>query len=260
MQPVSRDEIILPERIVEELDRTIVRFCANRERLRALGLQTKRGVLFYGPPGTGKTHTIRYLATMLKDHTTFLVTAEQIGLLPEYFALARLMQPVIFVIEDADLLAKARSSMHSPGEETLLNHLLNEMDGLKEDADILFVLSTNKPEALEEALVARPGRIDQLIEFPRPNEDCRIRLMKLYGNALTVEPELEKTIAKRTEGVSASFIKELMRRLAQYSIDRGEDGIIVKTDVGQALEEMLFANNLLNRAILGADVSDIEQL
>ncbi|PPC90326.1 MAG: cell division protein FtsH [Methylobacter sp.] len=260
MQTVNRREIILPEQIIEKLDRTIVRFCANRERLRALGLQTKRGVLFYGPPGTGKTHTIRYLASMLKDHTTFLVTAEQIGLLPEYFALARLMQPVIFVIEDADLLAKARSSMHSPGEEVLLNHMLNEMDGLKEDADILFVLSTNKPEALEEALVARPGRIDQLIEFPRPDEDCRIRLMKLYGNALTINPELEKNIAKRTEGVSASFLKELMRRLAQYSIDRGEDGIIAKTDVDQALEEMLFANNLLNRAILGgANVSDIEQ-
>ncbi|MDD5272807.1 MAG: ATP-binding protein, partial [Methylovulum sp.] len=255
-QPVSRDEIILPERIIEELERTIIRFCGNRERLRALGLPTKRGVLFYGPPGTGKTHTVRYLASQLQGHTTFLVTAEQIGLLPEYFSLARLMQPVIFVIEDADLLAKARESMHSPVEEALLNHLLNEMDGLKEDADILFVLSTNKPEALEAALVARPGRIDQLIEFPKPDENCRLRLMKLYGAALTLTPALEGNIANRTQGVSASFIKELMRRLAQYSIERGEDGHINEADVEQALEEMLFTNNLLNRAILGADGVD----
>nr|MDJ0740357.1 ATP-dependent Clp protease adaptor ClpS [Gammaproteobacteria bacterium] len=165
MEPVSRADIILPDKTLEELERTVVRFCRQRKQLRELGLQTKRGVMFWGPPGTGKTHTIRYLASQLHEHTTFLVTAEQIGLLPEYFSLARLLQPVIFVIEDADLLAKSRGMLHGASEEMLLNHLLNEMDGLKEDADILFVLSTNKPEVLEEALVARPGRVDQLIEF-----------------------------------------------------------------------------------------------
>lgn len=168
-------------------------------------------------------------------------------------AIARLMQPVIFVIEDADLLAKTRELMRSPQEEAMLNHLLNEMDGLKEDADILFVLSTNKPEALEEALVARPGRIDQLIEFPKPDEGCRRRLMKLYGGALEIKPDIEINMVDRTDGVSASFIKELMRRLAQYSIERDDDGNISEADVEQALEEMLFDNNVLNRIILGAE-------
>ena len=221
MAPVEQAHIILPEKTLAGLDRTIIRFCSQRPRLRQLGLQTKRGVIFYGPPGTGKTHTIRYLATQLKDHTTILVTAEQIGLLPEYFALAQLMQPVIFVIEDADLLAKAREMMHGPREEALLNHLLNEMDGLKEDADILFALSTNKPEVLEQALVARPGRIDQLIEFPKPDDACRNRLIDLYRARLEIPIPIKKDITKRTDGVSASFIKELMRRLAQYAIERG---------------------------------------
>jgi ATP-dependent Clp protease adapter protein ClpS len=248
---VESAQIILPEKTLSELDRTIVRFCAQREQLRELGLQTKRGVMFYGPPGTGKTHTIRYLATQLKDHTTFLVTAEQIGLLPEYFALAKLMQPVIFVIEDADLLAKAREMMHGPQEEALLNHLLNEMDGLKEDADILFILTTNKPEVLEEALIARPGRIDQLIEFPKPDDACRRRLIDLYRGRLEIQALLLNDIAKRTDGVSASFIKELVRRLAQYAIERNGQTIVEHNDVDQALNEMLFENNLLNRMVLG---------
>ncbi len=251
-EPVRRDQIILPDSILENLDRTIVRFCEMRDRLREFGLQTKRGVLFFGSPGTGKTHTVRYLASQLSNHTTFLVTAEQIGLLPEYFALARLMQPVIFVIEDADLLAKARESMHGLQEEVLLNHLLNEMDGLKEDADILFLLSSNKPEVLEEALVDRPGRIDQLIEFPKPDNDCRHRLMQLYGGSLTIAGNILEDLADRTKGVSASFIKELMRRLAQYSIERGGNGEVLGEDVDQALEEMLFSNGVLNRSILGA--------
>ncbi len=254
MQAVTRKGIILPQKTLEDLDRTIIRFCENRQQLRALGLQTKRGIMFYGPPGTGKTHTIRYLATQLKEHTTFLVTAEQIALLPEYFALARLMQPVIFVIEDADLLAKSREIMHSPQEEAMLNHLLNEMDGLKEDADILFILTSNKPEVLEEALVSRPGRIDQLIEFPRPNADCRHRLIKLYCGKLQIANSLNDDIVNRTKGVSASFIKELMRRLAQYSIERDANGRVNAKDIEQALNEMLFSNKVLNRSILGVDV------
>ncbi len=253
MEAVQRDQVILPEKTLDELDRTVIRFCERRESLRDLGLQTKRGVMFHGPPGTGKTHTIRYLATQLEGHTTFLITAEQIALLPEYFALARLMQPVIFVIEDADLLAKSREYMGSTGQEILLNHLLNEMDGLKEEADILFVLSSNKPEVLEQALIARPGRVDQAIEFPKPDADCRRRLMTLYGGKLLIPEDLTQNIVGRTEGVSASFIKELMRRLAQYSIERSAGGEIAEADVEQALEEMLFTNNSLNRSVLGAE-------
>lgn len=256
IESVNREQVILPEHSLQMLDRSIIRFCEQRDQLRELGLRTKRGVLFYGPPGTGKTHTIRYLATQLPGHTTFLVTAEQVALLPEYFSLARLLQPAIFVIEDADLLAKSRELLHGPAAEILLNHLLNEMDGLKEDADILFILSTNKPEVLEEALIARPGRIDQLIEIPKPDENCRARLIALYGGNLVIPGNLIDDIVSRTEGVSASFIKELMRRLAQYSIERNSNGEVGEDDVLQALEEMLAQASILNPAILGGDLEE----
>ncbi len=72
------------------------------------GFQTKRGILLYGPPGTGKTHTIRYLAGNLPGTTTLLITAEQVGLLPHYMSLARLLQPAMVVIEDVDLIARSR--------------------------------------------------------------------------------------------------------------------------------------------------------
>jgi ATP-dependent 26S proteasome regulatory subunit len=83
--------------------------------------------------------------------------------------LARLLQPTMVVIEDVDLIARDRNQM-GPCEESLLNRLLNEMDGLKEDADILFILTTNRPEQLETALASRPGRIDQAIEVPLPDD------------------------------------------------------------------------------------------
>src|SRR5262249_37755231 len=155
-----------PEKTLGLLERNVFKFAQHRESLRALGLPVKKGLLFYGPPGTGKTHTIRYLAGALPGHTTLLITAEQVGGIAQYMALARLLSPSIVVIEDADLIARQRERMDGPCEEVLLNRLLNEMDGLKENAEILFILTTNRPETLEGALTARPGRIDQAIEFP----------------------------------------------------------------------------------------------
>ena len=173
LRRVERDQVILPKPTIALLERNVIQFVKQREKLSRFRQATKKGLLFYGPPGTGKTHTIHYLARALEGHTTLLISAEQVGLLSEYMTLARLLQPSIVVIEDVDLIARDRSQMNSPCEEVLLNKLLNEMDGLKEEADILFILTTNRPEALEAALAARPGRIDQAIEFPLPDEEGR---------------------------------------------------------------------------------------
>ena len=133
--------------------------------------------------------------------------------------LARLLQPAMVVIEDVDLIARDRSRL-GPCEEPLLNKLLNEMDGLKEDADILFVLTTNRPEELESALTGRPGRIDQAIEVPLPDEAGRRKLVTLYGKKLLLDAVVIEEAVQRTEGASAAFIKELMRRVAQSSLVR----------------------------------------
>jgi ATP-dependent 26S proteasome regulatory subunit len=93
--------------------------------------------------------------------------------------------------------------------------LLNEMDGLKEDADILFVLTTNRPEQLEGALANRPGRVDQAIEIPLPDDIGRRKLVQLYGKGLRLDEALIDEAVRRTSGVSAAFIKELMRRTAR---------------------------------------------
>ena len=88
------------------------------------------------------------------------------------------------------------------------------MDGLREDAEVLFILTTNRPEQIEPALVSRPGRIDQAIEFPLPNEEGRAKLTKMYARGLGISEELMVLIVSRTKGVSPAFIKELMRRCA----------------------------------------------
>jgi cell division protease FtsH len=253
LRTVSQQQVILPAKTLALLERNVIQFVQQRDKLARLGQGTKKGVLFYGPPGTGKSHTIHYLAGALKGHTMLLITAEQVGLLGDYMALARLLQPSVVVIEDVDLIARERATMHSSCEQALLNKLLNEMDGLKESADILFILTTNQPEELEGALASRPGRVDQAIEFLLPDEDGREKLVRLYSAGANLDGELVRMIVKKTENVSAAFIKELMRRSIQFQLERQNGQALDGQDVQNALEEMLFSGGTLNVKLLGGN-------
>jgi hypothetical protein len=256
LKAVERDQVILPARTLELLERNVIQFVHQRRRLAELGQATRKGLLFYGPPGTGKTLTIQYLARALEGHTTLLVSAEQVGLLGEYMTLARLLQPSIVVLEDVDLIARARMEMNSPCQETLLNKLLNEMDGLKEEADILFILTTNRPEVLEFALSSRPGRVDQAIEFPLPDEEGRDKLVRLYARGAELGEDVIRAVVERTDRVSPAFIKELMRRSVQFHFERDGSRRLEWEDVERALDEMLFHGGSLNLKLLGAAGAD----
>ena len=179
-------------------------------------------------------------AGSLPGHTTLLISAEQVGLLSEYMILARLLQPSVVVMEDADMIARERSQM-GVCEEVLLNKLLNEMDGLKEEADILFILTSNRPEALEAALTSRPGRNDQAIEFPLPDEEGREKLIRLYSQGIDLPDDLVQTVVKRTDRVSPAFIKELMRRSVQFHLERSDTGAPELSDVENALRRCFSA-------------------
>jgi hypothetical protein len=251
LHQVNREDVILPEKTLALLDRNVSRFVAARDRIKSLRFSAKKGLLFYGPPGTGKTHTIHYLASQLPDHTTLLITSEQVLMLGEYFRLARFLQPAMMVIEDVDLIAREREHLQHPGQELLLNKLLNEMDGLREDADVLFILTTNRPDQLEPALASRPGRIDQAIEFPLPDEDGRTKLVTLYSRGVEVPAEVMDLIVRRTKGASPAFIKELMRRSAQFQLELGGGEVLHQKAVDSAIEEMVFIGGALNLKLLG---------
>ena len=256
LHSVTREEVILPEKTLRMVDHNIGDFIRARTHIKGLGMSGKKGLLFYGPPGTGKTHTIYYLASHLEGHTTLLITSEQVALLEDYFRLARMLQPSVVVIEDVDLIAMARQEMRVPGE-ILLNKLLNEMDGLREDSDVVFILTTNRVQQLEPALASRPGRIDQAIEFALPDDECRSRLIALYGRGLDLPQDLIQSIVRKTRGVSAAFIKELMRRAAQFQFESGAGGTLGSAAVEAAIEEMVVNSGTLNLKLLGGGNAEI---
>ena len=131
------------------------------------------------------------------------------------------------------------------------------MDGLREDADVIFILTTNRPDQLEPALASRPGRIDQAIEFPLPDEQGRSKLVKLYARGLQLSDQLAELIVRRTNGASPAFIKELMRRAAQFQFEMGEIGELEQIAVDNAIEEMVFSGGTLNLKLLGGSGTDL---
>ncbi|MEZ4571492.1 MAG: AAA family ATPase [Thermomicrobiales bacterium] len=195
--------------------------------MRSAGQHLKRGLLLYGPPGTGKTLTAMYLAGQMKDRTVLMLTGRGYGLIPRTCALARILNHRRSSSRTS-IVTEERTRPNAAG--TLLFELLNEMDGLGEDVDVLFLLTTNRPDLLEPALAARPGRIDQAIEIPPPDADCRRRLLDLYSRDLRLSTESWDLVIERTSGVSAAFIRELIRKAALFAADESpsDDDIMIE--------------------------------
>ncbi|MFE5817063.1 AAA family ATPase [Streptomyces sp. NPDC056479] len=250
---LTRDDIVLPTGLLERLERQVMGVARRREQLRAAGQHLRRGLLLYGPPGTGKTHTIRYLLSRLPQFTVVILAGTGISAIAPACALARMLQPALVVLEDCDLIAEARD--YGGGDQPLLFQVLNEMDGLGDDADVAFLLTTNRADLLEPALIQRPGRVDLALEIPLPDAEGRARLLDLYGSGLGLGKEIADEVVTRTEGTTASFTKELVRRSVLIAAEH-ESPRTRPDDVRAALDELLSDQDRLTRRLLGVRDSE----
>ncbi|GAA1515875.1 AAA family ATPase [Kribbella lupini] len=246
---ISRDDVVLPDGVLERVEREVIGVAEHREALLRGGQHLRRGILLYGPPGTGKTHTVRYLLSRLPEFTVVLLAGTSIQYVGEACALARKLQPALVVLEDCDLIAESRDHLHG-GENPLLFQVLNEMDGLAEDADVAFLLTTNRADILEPALAERPGRVDLAVEVPLPDAVGRARLLRLYGPTLDLSPAMVDEVVSATEGTTASFAKELVRRAILLAAEAGTAP--GDTQLQAAAAELLSARDTLTRRLLGA--------
>ena len=255
---IRRENLILPDDLLRRIERQAMGLTKYASKLKAAGRHLKRGILMHGKPGTGKTLSAMYLAAQMPGRTVMVLTGGAVGSIETACALARLLEPATIVLEDVDLIGTERHHQ-TVGANALLFELLNQMDGLGEDADILFVLTTNRPDHLEPALAARPGRIDLAIEVPLPDEDCRRRLIALYGRGLKLEVADPEVWVRRTKGVSAAFIRELLRKAAVLSTE--EEGapaangelLVADRHLEEATAELLVAGGALTKTLLGVD-------
>jgi ATP-dependent 26S proteasome regulatory subunit len=235
---VAADDVVLPAGILEQLSHHVLGIGDRAAQLTELGFHLKRGLLPYGPPGTGKTHTVRHLIAQADQATVIVLSGEGLAMIEPATTLARRLTPSIVVVEDVDLIAQDRD--YSPTGNPLLFSLLDAMDGVAADADLTFLLTTNRTAMLEDALVQRPGRVDLAVEIPRPDAAGRERLMRLYARDATLEADL------------AEAIKELMRRAALAALDAGNTTITTQV-LAACLDDFFADRARLTRALLGDD-------
>src|SRR5262245_7109231 len=156
---MRRDELVLPDGVLEQVERHVLGPTRHREALLASGRHLGRGLLLWGPPGPGETHTVRYLTGRLRDATVIVLSGASLGMVGAVGPMARRLAPSVVILEDVDLVAEERV-YGAHGSNPALFELMNEMSGLGQDADVAFVLTTNRPDAFEPAQAARPGRVD----------------------------------------------------------------------------------------------------
>ena len=267
---LSRDDVVLPATVLARIERHALGVANHREALLAVGQHLKRGLLLYGPPGTGKTHTTRYLLGQMSDYTRLVLTGRSLVAVGQVTDLARALLPAVVVLEDVDLVAEERSA--GPASSPVLFDLLDAMDGAAPDADLLFLLTTNRADLLEPALAARPGRVDVAVEIALPDAPARERLLALYGRGVPLEVTADDLAAavERTDGTTASFIKELIRRSVLEALHEirpsgsaAADGsapgspaltAVTGAHLTRALDDLLDTAQAVTRTLLGVGV------
>jgi Cdc6-like AAA superfamily ATPase len=259
---LTRDDVVLPPAVLGRIERHALGVARHRDALLRAGQHLKRGLLLYGPPGTGKTHTTRYLLGQMEGYTRLVLTGRALVGVGAITDMARALLPSVVVLEDVDLVAQDRSM--GPGVSPVLFELLDAMDGAAPDADLLFLLTTNRADLLETALAARPGRVDVAVEIDLPDAAARERLLRLYGRnvPLALSPHDVTTAIERTDGTTASFLKELIRRAVLEAV---HDEVLLDNNTAltavtgahltQALDDLLDSAQGVTRTLLGVGVS-----
>jgi hypothetical protein len=247
---IEADEVVLPPGLMDRVERHVVAPTRHRDALLAAGRHLGRGLLLWGPPGTGKTLTVRYLIGRLEGVSIIVLSGAALGMVGSFAALARRVAPAVVVLEDVDAVAEERG-FGPAGAGTALFELMNDMSGQAGDADVAFILTTNRPDVLEPALAARPGRVDLALEMPLPDADARRRLLRLYARGMDLRLDDEDAVVARTEGVTAAFVKELLRKALLEAAERGS-AEVTQADVDAALDELMHETAALTRAILAS--------
>lgn len=138
----------------------------------------------------------------------------------EIFDKARAASPCVLFFDELDSIAKARgSSMGDSGvADRVLNQLLTEMDGMAAKKNVFVIGATNRPDHIDPALL-RPGRLDQLIYIPLPDEPSRLAILKatLRKSPLSADIDLN-AIAKWASGFSGADLTEICQRACKLAI------------------------------------------
>lgn len=224
LSTVNENGVILNDDIKKELAAAIYGRIEQSEAYESMGIPLKHTALFAGSFGTGKTLTSRIIASKAVNNEWTFIYLKSIEQFATALRLAQMYAPAVLFAEDIDLVT-------SGDRDVNMNEILNTLDGVDtKDKSILTVLTTNKEDKIEKAMI-RAGRIDTLIQFKYPDAKAAMQFVELYArdndgkSLLSAMTEEERTITGESlAGKIPAFIAEAVHKAKCYAIAKhGKD-------------------------------------
>jgi len=149
----------------------------------------------------------------------------------DVFDKARSAAPCVMFFDELDSIAKARSAGPSDAGgagDRVLNQILTEMDGMNAKKNVFVIGATNRPDQIDPALL-RPGRLDQLIYIPLPDEESRHQILKAALRKSPIAGNVDLSfMAKKTQGFSGADLTEICQRACKIAIRQSIESEIRK--------------------------------
>jgi len=233
---------------IQELVEAIVLPMTHKDRFLAMGIQPPKGVLMYGPPGTGKTLLARACAaqtnaTFLKLGATALVQmfiGDGARLVRDAFALAKEKQPTIIFIDELDAIGTKRFDSDKAGDREVqrtMLELLSQLDGFEPNDNIKIIAATNRIDILDPALL-RSGRLDRKIEFPKPDQEARARIMQIHARKMNCHEDINyEEISKCCDDFNGAQCKAVCVEAGMIALRRNGE-VIHHEDYMEAVSEV----------------------
>lgn len=218
------------------------------ESFRRIGVEAPKGVLLYGPPGTGKTMLAKAIAN---ESNVNFISAKGSDLLSKWygesekqiakvFSRARQVAPSIVFLDELDALAPVRGSAVGEPQvtERIVNQLLSELDGLEELRGVVVVGATNRPDIIDPALL-RPGRFDELIMVPVPDERTRRKIFDVHTRKMVLADDVDlDDLVARTDSFTGADIASVCKKAGRYALRENiEAEKVYQSHFLKALEE-----------------------
>ncbi|MFF4403162.1 ATP-dependent zinc metalloprotease FtsH [Streptomyces sp. NPDC001404] len=239
----------------------VVDFLRNPGRYAAAGAKGPRGVIMVGPPGTGKTLFARAVAGeadvpfLSVTGSAFVEMFVGVGAsrVRDLFDEARKRGPSIIFIDEIDAVGGRRGGGSRLGgndeREQTLNQLLAEMDGFDQSSGIVVLAATNRPDALDPALL-RPGRFDRQVTVPLPNQAERAAILAVHARGKTLDPGVDlDAVARATPGFSGADLANLVNEAAINAV-RADRATLTQGDLDTARDRVLLGRRETSNALL----------